>query len=144
MIGDKSVESIHLKQDTKTDLLAKKESLLKKSSFSHLVSSEIASTSIVLDVFFTAESAREHRPNPDYQTPCPASMFICRRSDSSVTCGYTSASLFSQSWSSEPTPSKFRRKTVLHCVNKVFASVQSNSCLLSSENNNNYFVFGMR
>ena len=47
-IGDENVECIFLKQGTKTDLIAKKESLLKNASLSLLVLSEIASTSKVL------------------------------------------------------------------------------------------------
>ena len=123
-IGDDNVECILLKQGTKTDLIAKKESLLKNASLSPLVLSEIASTSNVLDVSITAENAREHSPNPECQTPLPGSKSTCRRADSSATCGRTSSSSFSQSLSSEPTPSKVRRKTVLQVgVNNVANSL---------------------
>ena len=58
-IRDDNVECILLKQCTKTDLIAKKESLLKNASLSPLVLPEIASKSKVLDVSITAENASE-------------------------------------------------------------------------------------
>ena len=138
------MQCVLLKQGTKTDLMAKKESLLKNASLSPLNLSETASTSNVLDVSITAENASEHRPNPECQTPWLGSNPTCRRADPSITSGHTSCSSFSQSLSSEPTLSKVRRKTLLQVgVNNVF-SVQSISCILSLENNDYYFVFVMR
>ena len=107
-IGDENVECTPPKQGRKTDFIARKESLLKNASLSPLVLSELASTSTVLDVSITAENASEHSLNPECQTPLPGSNSTCRRADSSVTCGRTSSSSFSQSLSSEPTPSKVR------------------------------------
>ena len=111
---------------------------------SGLVLSVIASTSNVLYVSLTAENASEHSPSPECQTPWPGSKSTCRCADSSVTCGHISYSNFSQRLSSELTRSKVRRKTVLQVdMNNVVSSVQSKSYLLSSDNNNHYFVFGM-
>ena len=95
-IGDENVECILLKQGTKNDLIAKKESQLKNASLSPLVLSEIASTSNVLDVSITAGNASEHSPNPERQIQLPRSKCTCRRADSSVTCGRTSSSSISQ------------------------------------------------
>ena len=133
-IGDKNVECIFPKQGTKSDWNAKKESLLKNASFSPLVLSEIASTSNLFDVSINVENASEHSFNPKCQTPWPGSKSTWRRAASLVTCGHTSSSSFSQILSSEPTPSKVRRKTVLQVgVNNVVSLIQSNSCLLNLE-----------
>ena len=82
----------------------------------------------VFDVTITVEIAIEWSPIPESQTPWPGSRSTCRRaverlSDFSVACGHTSSSQFAQSLSSEPTPSKVGRKTVLQVgVNNVFSS----------------------
>ena len=101
----------------------------------------------MLDVSITAENASEHSPNPERQTSSVGSKSTSRRADSSVTCGHTSSISFSQTLSSEPTPSKVRRKTVLQLgVNNVVSSVQSNSCFLSLEKTtiNLFLAWGKR
>ena len=136
-IGDENVDCTFLKQGTRTDLIAKKESLLKNASLSLLVLSEIASTSNVL-VYPSLQKT------PASTVLIPNVELLGQGADSSVTCGHTSSISFSQSLSSEPTPSKVRRKTVVQVgVKNVFSSVQSTICLLSVENNDYHFVFVM-